>query len=489
MDKIFLYSRQFIITDSSEPFYDFWNLNTFLNLKIYTHPLLNTNYVKKENAELFLIGYIFNPYTRERDEKKLLFNIIETGKDFKDISKAISDLSGRFVLLLSYKETVYIFNDAGGLRSVYFTKNNNKIFIGSQPGIFSKFFELVKTENYSEFVNSAYYKNNADFSLPGGVTLYENVQHLVPNHYLNLATFEQQRFWPIKSIKPDRLDNCVSEISELFGNLLYAANKKFKLSLPLTAGYDSRTILSFCKPFISDTYVYTLKYRDLDVSSNDLRLPKLITGSLNICHHIIDCHLEMDQKFLDYYSTSADLYHDDWAKIAYGLFLHYPKDRVVLKGACSEIVKCWYQNRINRKNIYSGSNLCRLEPGWDKFKFVSETLDKWLEDAKQICLDSNINILDLFVWEHRIGTWQANCQLEWDIAQEVYSPFNTRPILELMLSIDPKYRQNEKPIFLKKIIENSWKELNNFPANPIKPSTIVKNRIQSFLTKRNLYSR
>ena len=93
-----------------------------LNYKIYTHPLLNTNYVKKENIELFLIGYIFDPYTRERDETKLLFDIVEAGRDFKDISKAISDLSGRFVLLLLYKETVYIFNDAGGLRSFILLK-------------------------------------------------------------------------------------------------------------------------------------------------------------------------------------------------------------------------------------------------------------------------------------------------------------------------------------------------------------------------------
>ena len=55
-----------------------------------------------------------------------------------------------------------------------------------------------------------------------------------------------------------------------------------------------------------------------------------------------------------------------------------------------------------------------------------------------------------------------------------------------MLSIDPKYRQNEKPFLLKMIIENSWKELNDFPANPVKPSTIIKNRIQTFFNKEKL---
>ena len=301
------------MTDSTESFYDFWKKSKFSNLNIYTHPLLNTNYVKDEinNTELFLIGYIFTPFTRERDETKLLFDIVKGSKDFKGISKAISDLSGRFVLLLLYKETVYIFNDAGGLRSVYFTKNNNKIFIGSQPGIFSRFFELEKTKNYFEFVDSPYFKNNVDFSLPGGVTLYKNINHLVPNHYLNLTTFKRYRFWPTEKIKPKPFDKTIDEISELFRNLLFAANKQFKLSLPLTAGYDSRTILSLCKPFIKDLYVYTLKCRELKITSNDLRIPKLLTDSLNIRHNILDCKLEMDNEFLDYYSHSTDLHHSD----------------------------------------------------------------------------------------------------------------------------------------------------------------------------------
>jgi hypothetical protein len=197
----------------------------------------------------------------------------------------------------------------------------------------------------------------------------------------------------------------------------------------------------------------------------------------------------MDQKFLDAYMTSVDLYHPDWAQIAYGLNHSYPKNKLVLKGSCSEIVKCWYDSFINKKDIYSGSHLAKLETGWEKMNFIVEAIDSWVNETKHICLDTNINILDLFVWEHRIGNWQANCQLEWDIVQEVFSPFNTRPILELMLSIDTKYRQNDKPIFLEKIIDHSWKELNRLPANPRNFSKILKNKTKLFLTKRNLYMR
>ena len=491
MDNNLRYSRQFILTDSSEPFDDSWKKHRFSFLNLYTHPLLDTNYVKNEDSkiELLLIGYIFDCQSRGKEETEILLDTVKAGRRFEDISLAISKLSGRFVLLLIFNETTYLFNDPGGLRSVYYSKNNNKIFIGSQPAIFSNFFELAKTKNYYKFIESDYYKKNIDFSLPSGVTLFKEINHLLPNHYLNISTLKQHRYWPVSEIRSIELEKGINESSRLFSNLLFEASRRFDLSLPLTAGYDSRTILSFCKPFVNEVYTYTLKYRNLNISSNDIRIPKLLTRSLNISHSLLDCHLNMDAAFLDYYSTNTDLYHSDWAKIAYGLYLNYPNHLVALKGACSEIVKCWYQNRINKKNIYSGLHLSKLESGWEKFNFIVETLDLWINDVKQCCLDNNLNILDLFVWEHRIGTWQANCQLEWDIVQEVYSPFNTRPILELMLGIDPKYRHYEKPIFLEKLIENSWKELNVFPVNPIKLSTFIKNRLQTFLTKRNLYIR
>jgi hypothetical protein len=491
LDKRLLFSRQFIITDTPISVYTFWNSNKFASFNIYTHPLLNTNYVSNENkkTELFLIGYVFNPYDGLKDEKQILYDVINAAGNFNDICKAIANLSGRFVLVLSFDNTFYIFNDPGGLRSVYYTKYENKIYIGSQPGIFSKFIELEKTQNYFEFVNSSYYKTNVDFALPCGVTLYKNLNHLVPNHYLNISTFQQYRFWPSESIKPRVLDESVGEISNLFSNLLIQAHNRFELSLPLTAGYDSRTILSFCKPFINDVYIYTLKYRQLTESSDDIQIPRLLTESIKTPHNLLSCQIEMNQKFLDTYSNSVDLYHPDWAQIAYGLQLNYPQNKLMLKGACSEIVKCWYHNLINKKDIYSGFHLAKLETGWEKMNFITEAIELWLIDAKQICMDANINILDLFVWEHRIGNWQANCQLEWDIVQEVFSPFNTRPILELMLGIDTKYRQNDKPIFLEKIIDHSWKELNQFPANPRKFSTIIKNKTKLFLTKNNLYTR
>jgi hypothetical protein len=69
--------------------------------------------------------------------------------------------------------------------------------------------------------------------------------------------------------------------------------------------------------------------------------------------------------------------------------------------------------------------------------FAIKNLEEWLSDASKTY---NINILHLFMWENREGNWQAMTQLEWDIVQEVFVPFNCRSLLTIILSLDEKYR-------------------------------------------------
>ena len=96
----------------------------------------------------------------------------------------------------------------------------------------------------------------------------------------------------------------------------------------------------------------------------------------------------------------------------------------------------------------------------------------------------HVNILDLFYWEHRMGSWQAQSQLKWDIAQESFTPFNHRKLIEIMLSVDSKFRQEPEYIFFKKIIQNLWPVLLKEPINPDKT---FKESVKAFLLKMGIY--
>ena len=105
-----------------------------------------------------------------------------------------------------------------------------------------------------------------------------------------------------------------------------------------------------------------------------------------------------------------------------------------------------------------------MENGWEELDFIREEIRKWRESIQGNSF--NYLLLDLFYWEHRMGGWQAQSQLEWDIVQEVFTPFNSRELFDIMLSIDPLKRKCEKPSLYIDTMKYLWSEVLNEPVNP-----------------------
>jgi hypothetical protein len=113
--------------------------------------------------------------------------------------------------------------------------------------------------------------------------------------------------------------------------------------------------------------------------------------------------------------------------------------------------------------------------------FAIKNLEEWLSDASKTY---NINILHLFMWENREGNWQAMTQLEWDIVQEVFVPFNCRSLLTIILSLDEKYRMPPEYSFRTALIAKLWPELL---TKPINPPFGIRSRTKELLVKTRLY--
>ena len=78
----------------------------------------------------------------------------------------------------------------------------------------------------------------------------------------------------------------------------------------------------------------------------------------------------------------------------------------------------------------------------------------------------NIHILDLFYWEHWAGNFAAMSQAEWDIVQEVFTPYNCRRLLTNMLSVDERLRDHDETVFYRELINELWPEVLSEPINP-----------------------
>lgn len=472
-----LFYRQFLITSNPISTLSHWQHKVVHSWQIYAHPSLPLRVVERPEVSIVLMGFIINPHQIHESDNEIITALASATQSVDDIPMQLHPLAGRFVLFIRIAHEFYVFHDPCGLRSVYYSQHGEEISLGSQPNIIAHATSLVKSDTYEALNHSDYKRNILEYWLPCNSSVYKDVHQLIPNHYLRMSDKTMIRYWPRKLInKKYSIEEGVDKMSELLVNLLKAAYRRYPLALPITAGWDSRLLLACSQEIAHDLYFYTLKYRALDKYSPDILIPAHLLNRLGYSHHLIDCTKPMSTSFRDDYLRNVSLAHEDWGTIAYGMTLGYPSDHVCLKGNCAEIGRCFYYREGQHEPITRAEQLVDLveehEKGWIALPFIQNSLTSWTEDAVRVAHETDVDILDLFYWEHKMGSWQAQSQLEWDTAQEAFSPFNHRGLLEIMLSVAPQYRCGERNILYEKIIEKLWPTLLEEPINPRQKKTI-----------------
>jgi len=445
-----------------------WKEEKIGRYNLYVHPENEINRLKNDDMDIILIGHFINPHFPDKSNLEILADILAC-KSINDISTCLYSLVGRFVLIIKRNDNFIFFHDSCGLKSIFYTKQDEEFYAASQPLLLKKIVNVKKGKKYYDYTESKYKKSDLEHWIPSGSSLYENVFHLVPNYYLDVSKFEQIRYWPTKQLKVKNLEESVEEFSNILKNTMEAAKKRFKIALPITAGWDSRIILSACKDIADDIYFYTFIYRELNKKSTDIAIPKKILSKLGYKHHILDCNRSLDENFADLYVKNSDMAHlNDWGFIANGMIKEFPQEKTTIKGNCSEIGRCVYYDLIEiNPDISSSKGFLNLgTDGWEEIVFVKSQIKKWFDEIKNENINLGYNLLDLFYWEQRMGSWQAQAQLEWDIVHDSFTPFNNREIIDIMLAVDSQYRKKPNYLFFTKVIEQLWEELLEEPINP-----------------------
>jgi|TARA_R110000744_G_scaffold103809_2_gene198929 hypothetical protein len=483
------FRRQFLLSPKPAEELTNWQVRKFGNSYLHVHPDLELNYVESGNKTLILLGYWLSPHFCEKTNKDLLEEITKLETNEKVFIEFLNKLVGRFVLMIKINDTFKVFHDACGLRTVYYSVNNDGLHLASQPELFKLIFTLEGNKEREEYFNSDYVKKTKEHWLPCGITLFNSVSQLLPNFYYNSNSNNQIRYWPTpnQQIKTRTPEDGAKAMVDLMDKTMKCANVRFDIALAMTAGLDSRLLLSATKKIAKEIFFYTLKYRDLTINSADIRIPRIVLTRLGFKHNVIDCTEKAENKFLERYQNNTSNSHlDDWGTIASGIHKGFPKNRVALRGNCVEIGRSAYFQKLILNGDITPDQLIGIVPGWRDLSFLNEYLSKWLKEVKQF-EKLGYDIRDLFYMEHRVGSWQAQSQLEWDIAQEIFIPFNNREIIEVMLSVDSQYRNKQNYSFFTEAINLLWPEVLSEPINPISTKDKLRGFIKSILTSLGLF--
>lgn len=414
-----------------------------------------------------MLGYIIDPFNPALGDDDVLKNLMSRFENIGDFISLTYSLGGRWILIASHGKSTRIFNDATGLRQIYYCRvPNGEVWCASQPDLIANGLNLKKDSEAVEFAES-YSKVESEYFLPGDVSLYKEISHLLPNWYLDLNIGKAVRFWPDRPRTEIPADKASFLAAAIIKGLITGMSKRGEIVLSLTAGLDSRLVLSASKE-IKEKLVAVSIQKDGSNDHADLIIPAALGDKLGFKHDIVKSAGRLDPRFREIYEKNAVYTHEIWMADAQAISDYNHRKKIVVTGSAAEIARCWYSKHRSLK--MDNVRLCILKGM--KSKFALASFQRWLDSFRDLY---GYHHLDLFDWEMGTGSWLAANQLEFDIAwKEIFTPFNCRELLVLLLSVNERYRKEPGYDLFRRIISRLWPEVLSEPINPHKKKNSAK---------------
>lgn len=485
-----LYRNQFVLGPVFIDELAFWKkIDAGSGIRLTVHPDLHTCQSLYKDKSLLLLGYILDPDNPDRGDSEILENLIRVFADCDSFYEQTHRLGGRWILIASDGRNTTLFNDATGLRQVFYTDLNSvkDLWCSSQPGMLAELLHLEMDDAAVKFIHSPEIMRNREYQFPGEASPYREIKHLLPNHCLDLNSGSCRRFWPSGPLGTLSRDEGIAKVSSILEGLMKSASSRFDLVLSMTAGLDSRVVLAASRPIRHKLSYLTLRQLGWAEDHADIAIPSMLLPKLGLKHTVLNSSHITDAEYIKYYKKNSVLAHDVWAPDAQAISFFYRQTKVAVTGSACEIAR-WalreYLPKCKWRNL-SARDLSLLKRMGEQ-PFAIHFFDTWLSGVGEIF---NLELLDLFEWEQGHGNWLAMCQLEFDSAwKDLFTPYNCRALLVDMLSVDEKHRKPPKYSFFIDMMMKLWPEVLSLPINPHKEKGLlaaVKRRMKTVRIARN----
>jgi len=463
----YLFRRQFILGPNYIEGFEKWNkVSISEKLFLQAHPDLELLKVTFEENTFVLLGYILDPFNPSFSNLEIVNSIATNISKADDIFQYLDAKCGRFVFIVKINNELRIFNDAAGYRQIfYFTDDTKNTWCASQPSIIAEHFGITTDQNIvKDLSRLPLIRNEEGRWYPGKITLYKDIYHLTPNHYLDLNSIEVKRYWPVKILKPVPIEEVVEYSSKILQGAFEGASKRYNLALTVTAGYDTRVLLSACNMVKEKIHFLTHTHSKLDENGADIQIPQKLLKKFGLKHHVAHHSNKVDDDFQIMFKRNVTGAKHSAEGNAYAFLKHFQNigtEMVVAAGEGGGLGKSFYRLpsffEVNEKALATLASMRGSQT-------AERAFGGWLESAKK-AVDYGINILDLLYWEMRLGNWSTLAISSYDIVFESFLPFNCRTLMEYSISVDKKYRlpPNYTHVYL---IDHMWPELLKLPINP-----------------------
>lgn len=459
-----LYRRQFILSPNEITDRPNWNKYNILNKYfLYAHPDLVQSEYSAGKKRIILLGDMYDPENKDFTNLDMISRILQND-NLIEIIESTFKYAGRFACIVVLDSLVYMFNDASASRKVYYTIETEATWCASQPHVLAEYCNIPKSENEQllKFYQTKEFQKHDKVNVLNN-TSYDSIKQLQPNHYLDLQTKKHIRFWPTKKNKFVSLNEGVEEGARILSGIITSANERNDLMMAVTAGNDTRLLLAASRPVSVNVFYYINRIPRYDDKHQDLVIPQRICDKIGVKFNIVEFTKEVnDEEFKKVYFQNNMFAHERNLPLIYNVYYKRFPDKINMPGRFSDIARNFFNTY--HKNITP--ELLAKFWEYDGIEYVIEEYRKWLSTGGIIAQEMNYNLLELFNWEERNGNLYTAFQVDKDIAQEEFTPYNCRKLMEVFLSVPNKYRDIHTNIYFRAMIKHLWPDLVTIPFNP-----------------------
>lgn len=303
---------------------------------------------------------------------------------------------------------------------------------------------------------------NTNAMYPLSLTPRYKIDRLLPNHYLDLSSWQSVRHWPNMPLHSDgSVAESVAAIAAITKRNIAAIVSRTPAYLRLTAGQDSRMLLACSRDLLDRVELLTVPIPD-DGALVDVDVAKRIARRFRL-RHVVPQFQKPVQEDLDEYmfriSNSTGEFRGWQART---MFKQANPAYAQLDGGVGGL------ERIGEDLLPGETKYSKITPERligrclvPRSALTVSTFKRWLETLP---VDNAFHILDLFEIEQILGCWAgvwtyAECG---DPGYTIF-PMCHREIIDRMVTLPADYRLSGT--LMADVINAEWPDLLEWPFN------------------------
>ena len=399
----------------------------------------------------FLIGWVIRGGDWILDGGSLS---LESGERPDD---ALEHACGRFVWLWKEGAHLRIGLDAGGLLPAVWSTELGAI--ASTPTVLG-LLGPVRSDAALEAV-FAFPKRRGFF--PFGLTSWQGISRLLPNHELDLETMESVRTWPPRPIVKLAADDAagferaLDEIVSLVQPVVEAIVRRGRgrAILYLSAGHDSRMTLAACRDVRDEMICETIgSHRSFEVM-----LARRVAEAAGVRHQNLEIVPPTDADIDAWLHRTGRCIYDPVTRLVATVVRH-DRGYHAITGSCAEILRAsnWSKEDPAQDVIDLATLLKRIRmPGQGG---IAEAGAAWMGELPEL---KRTDLLDIAKIEMIYGCWAGPSVYGHPIDHPSMHPFNIRRIYALSLTLPDTAKLSGK--VYRAFVQRLWPELLKVPVN------------------------